>query len=487
MAEEKEEKKETGVKKEKKGNNYALMVFLVIVGLVVGLAIGYYLFSPKVADTGTKPAPSGNVAAEGKIVLVDYIGRFENGTVFDTSLEEEAKLSGVYLEGRPYEPFSFTVGKGQVIEGFEEAIIGMKAGDEIEVTVPPEKAYNTEGHPLYGKTLIFKLWVRGVKEPITVQLTIVNDPDCGTECDTTRIVGITENVFPGVQVTEVDSNSEEGKALIEKYEIIFLPAYILSGNIIEAENYERNSMVFEKRDDRYVIKADISGATYYANEEARKKAEEEAKKTAEEKCQGIDKVEKPEFDAFVVSYCPFGLQMQRILVPVSEALGEVAEVKARYMGAVVDNKVTAMHGDKEAQENLRQICLREEQEDKFWNYLTCFIKEGKTDDCLDEVEVDTEKLETCMSDTSKGIVYAQEDFDLQSEYQVTGSPTLILNGERVSEFDFGGRTAEAVKTLICCSFSEKPEVCDEALTTGQAATGFSPSYSSTSASSGGTC
>ncbi|MDD5760712.1 MAG: hypothetical protein PHF45_01510, partial [Candidatus Pacebacteria bacterium] len=66
---------------------------------------------------------------------------------------------------------------------------------------------------------------------------------------------------------------------------------------------------------------------------------------------------------------------------------------------------------------------------------------------------------------------------------ITGSPTLILNKENVSEFDFGGRTAEAVKTVICCGFNSTPDFCAKKLTEEQAETGFSPAYS-TGATSG---
>ena len=203
-------------------------------------------------------------------------------------------------------------------------------------------------------------------------------------------------------------------------------------------------------------------------------------------CEDITKADKPEMQAFVVSYCPFGLQMQRILVEIIENIPSLAEnIKIRYIGSVVNGKVNSMHGETEATENLRQICIREEQSDKYWNYIACFIKErDRVKQCLSEAKVNTTKLDGCMSDNSRGVEYAKEDFDLQIQYGVTGSPTLILNGERVSEFNFGGRTAEAVKTLLCCGFNQQPAACSKKLTTSQAATSFSETYSSGSSGSG---
>ncbi len=178
-------------------------------------------------------------------------------------------------------------------------------------------------------------------------------------------------------------------------------------------------------------------------------------------CDDIPKKDNPELNAFVVSYCPFGTQMQGILVEVAELFND--NIKVRYIGSIADGKVTSMHGEVEATENLRQICIREEQQDKYWNYVKCFIDKKDSEACL--TGIDKEKLQTCMEDATKGIKYAEEDFKLQDKYGITGSPTLILNGIQVSEFDFGGRNPEAIKTLLCCGFEEQPEECKETLET----------------------
>jgi hypothetical protein len=146
-----------------------------------------------------------------------------------------------------------------------------------------------------------------------------------------------------------------------------------------------------------------------------------------------------------------------------------------------------MHGNAEAQENLRQICIREEQPTKYWSYLSCFIKlTNSSESCLTEASVDKTSLNSCMTDSNKGLKYAQVDFNLADSFSVSGSPTLILNGESVSEFDFGGRTAEALKTVLCCGFNQEPSVCSQQLKTDQAATGFSPAYSTNATASSGT-
>ena len=77
---------------------------------------------------------------EGDYVKVDYI-LVVDGKVIDTSIEEVAKENGIYYPERDYEPLGFVVGAGELIEGFEEAVIGMEVGEEKTVTIPPEKGY----------------------------------------------------------------------------------------------------------------------------------------------------------------------------------------------------------------------------------------------------------------------------------------------------------------------------------------------------------
>ena len=66
-------------------------------------------------------------AKKGDLVKVHYTGKFEDGTVFDTSI------------GR--DPLGFSVGSRKVIPGFEEAVEGMSPGESTTVNISPEKSY----------------------------------------------------------------------------------------------------------------------------------------------------------------------------------------------------------------------------------------------------------------------------------------------------------------------------------------------------------
>jgi len=216
-------------------------------------------------------------------------------------------------------------------------------------------------------------------------------------------------------------------------------------------------------------------------------------------CKELPKADKPRLDAFVVSNCPFGLQMQRILTLVVALFKDDADIKIRYIGSVTSDgkNITSMHGDKEAEENLRQICIREEQSDKFWDYIACYIKKGDTDNCLTEAKIDKTKLNTCIGDPSRGVNYAKEDFALQNQYGISASPTIVFNGMVIDStteralangMQINMRSAELWKNIVCCGFNTKPSECSQTLPTDPANYGFSETYSVESTKGGsGVC
>ena len=64
----------------------------------------------------------------GDTITVHYTGTLEDGTKFDSSVDRG-------------EPFTFTIGTGQVIQGWEQGFSGMKVGEKRRLTIPPEMGY----------------------------------------------------------------------------------------------------------------------------------------------------------------------------------------------------------------------------------------------------------------------------------------------------------------------------------------------------------
>jgi peptidylprolyl isomerase len=77
---------------------------------------------------------------KGDIVTVEYEGRFETGEVFDST-----------NHGDHSHPLTFTAGNSEVVKGFDQAIIGMKKGEEKEIKITPEEAYGRPNPKLVQK------------------------------------------------------------------------------------------------------------------------------------------------------------------------------------------------------------------------------------------------------------------------------------------------------------------------------------------------
>ncbi len=75
---------------------------------------------------------TGAEAKNGETVTVNYVGTLMNGTKFDSSYDRK-------------QPFSFLLGAGQVIKGWDYGVLGMKVGGKRELTIPPELAYGAAG------------------------------------------------------------------------------------------------------------------------------------------------------------------------------------------------------------------------------------------------------------------------------------------------------------------------------------------------------
>ena len=78
------------------------------------------------------------IVKKGSKIKVDYTGTFDDGTVFDASEKH----------GQPLE---FEVGSGQVIKGFDDAVVGMKKGEEKTITIPAGEAYGELRSELHKK------------------------------------------------------------------------------------------------------------------------------------------------------------------------------------------------------------------------------------------------------------------------------------------------------------------------------------------------
>jgi len=227
-----------------------------------------------------------------------------------------------------------------------------------------------------------------------------------------------------------------------------------------------------------------------AKQAADSKAKPEAKNTTP-----APKTDVPEVNLFVMSYCPYGTQIEKGILPVINALG----AKIKFTLKFVDY---AMHDKKEIDENLRQYCIQKNQPAKLSAYLTCFLKKGQGTeaDCMTSAGVATAQVTSCVvaTDTQFKITESYNDkskwsngtyppFDVDKadnqKYGVQGSPTFIINGQETSV----GRDPASMLKAICDAFNTAPAECQKQLASEAPTPGFGEGTTASPAGSNASC
>lgn len=202
----------------------------------------------------------------------------------------------------------------------------------------------------------------------------------------------------------------------------------------------------------------------------------------------ITQTEIPNVKLFIMSYCPYGLQAQKMFLPVYDLLKDKADMEIYFVDYI-------MHGKKEIDENLRQYCIQKEQEEKYYDYATCFVSNDDYEICLNSVSIDKTKLNDCVLKTDEQYKITEQyndkntwlnetypKFDIHSElndmYEVKGSPSIVINDK---EINLNSRSPESFKKAICEAFIEKPKECSEILSDQAFAPGFGQGIGDSSA------
>ena len=113
-------------------------IILIAVLLLIAAGLVYYFWPEEqnqmteLLKIETLKEGTGRAIVKGDTAVVHYTGWLVNGTKFDSSLDRG-------------EPFSFPLGAGQVIAGWDQGVLGMKVGEKRKLTIAPELAYGSSG------------------------------------------------------------------------------------------------------------------------------------------------------------------------------------------------------------------------------------------------------------------------------------------------------------------------------------------------------
>ena len=191
------------------------------------------------------------------------------------------------------------------------------------------------------------------------------------------------------------------------------------------------------------------------------------------------KSDKPKVELFVMSHCPFGTQAEKGILPVVEALGDKIDFEFKFCDYV-------MHGKKEIDEQLNQVCIQKEYPEEINSYLTCFLEnETYSSKCMKDNGISESKISSCVAKTDKEFKITEMYDDKSTwasgrfpkfevngsearEYGVGGSPSLVINGVKINS----GRAPSIYLKTICDTFNDVPEECSVELSSANPSAGF---------------
>ncbi|MFW6378389.1 MAG: DsbA family protein [Nanoarchaeota archaeon] len=323
-----------------------------------------------------------------------------------------------------------------------------------------------------------------IPEPTSVDVTVLDAKDCDN-CDTQAIIATTKQLFPGAEIDTVEATSDEGKELIETYNIEKAPAYLFSSSVSDTQMWKQEEGLeqsFIKHDDgSYRLLDQATGATYHLDEAERQEQEALKESYPKENMKTLNASgDKPRLDYFVMAFCPYGNPADESASELYEAFGDKVEIVPHYIVSVSGDSIQSLHGEQEGNQGVRELCALEELgKEAFFDFTLaandqCSAEDADScwKDAAESAGVDTEAIASCYEDNR--LQYAKEQDSTIQNVSVlrqgqltapTASPTFLINGETYS----GERDTNSIKSALCNEFETAPAVCEEVIETDNSA------------------
>ncbi len=170
----------------------------------------------------------------------------------------------------------------------------------------------------------------------------------------------------------------------------------------------------------------------------------------------------PTLEMYVMSQCPYGVQVLNAIAPVKQQLGEALNLKIGYIGNGTPGNFQSLHGAPEVKGNIAQLCAAKQAPDKYLNLIVCQNKNMRAVDsnwkeCAGEVGMDAAALDTCINgDEGQQLLAAA--FDEATKKGAQGSPTMFLNGK---PYEGGRKSRDFLKAACEATTGTQPQPCKD--------------------------
>jgi hypothetical protein len=245
-----------------------------------------------------------------------------------------------------------------------------------------------------------------------INLTVITTKDC-LVCNPEPAISFLKKQFPGLETSYLYYPDKKAAKLFEDSKAIGLPVFLLGKEIFKEENFDKLKTKFIERDNFYLLKPEVAGIGYLVNR------------------QGI----KGKFDLFISLFGKNTLEVLNVVREFNPAL--------HFLAVMDGNKIETMNGDAEIEEDLRAVCVQKYYPDRFWDYITCRVKNiGSSwwDDCA--VKIDLNKIKSCARG-QEGLALLRNNISLAKESKIMFGPTYLIDNQQI----FSSKGAPAKKEL----------------------------------------
>ena len=279
---------------------------------------------------------------------------------------------------------------------------------------------------------------------VSVQLIEINDEDC-LLCDTQGIESSLSGMIYSLKIKKLNYTSAEGIALLQKFNITGIPAYIFDSSIVQHSSYASLSRYLQKADSYYLLLV--------------------------QPVKLLGRVEENNtLQLYVMSQCPYGTMAENATKELLDAMPQVKFAGLRFIATENANGTfTSLHGQPEVEEDLRQVCIMKYYPQKLFDYVLCIAADYRNagsiwEGCANSSGIDSAKIRNCSS-SDEGKALLKENIAPSNSIGIYSSPTLLLNNDTL----FNSVSAEEMKQIVC-GYNPALTGCNKTLS-GQATTG----------------
>lgn len=263
---------------------------------------------------------------------------------------------------------------------------------------------------------------------VSVGLTIVNDKSC-VVCDPSQIIGTLQSNFGmnNLSVTSVDYSSDEGKALMQQFNLTGVPAYVFNASIAKDPSYGSLNQYLHRVGSSYLLlvqPVELVSAVKSNNT----------------------------LDLFVMSWCPYGTATEIAVNTVLHSMPGVAFSGLHFIASSTGNGTfSSLHGPGEVAEDLRQVCIiKYYNTSTLFNYLVCIDANASSSadiwqQCANGSSIDVAKIGNC-STGDEGATLLNDNIGLANSMGIQSSPTLIFNNNTMIS---SAESADQIRQVFC--------------------------------------